>query len=165
MKGTSSTLGHAAPARALGPHRAAPPTAAHSVLAPSACPHARVANRRGAEPLHLHTTTSAPLPTTAAARPPPPHAPPPSRRRCLPIPHRRPSPLFPITSRPRASKFHENTPPTYFPFTFSVRSSTDRGVPEEEHKEEFDCELELEDQYREQELPKGFENDKSNLTL
>ena len=43
--------------------------------------------------------------------------------------------------------------------------AVDRGVPEEEREEEFDREPEPEDQYREQELPEGFENGKSNLTL
>ena len=42
--------------------------------------------------------------------------------------------------------------------------AVDRGVPEEEREEEFDREPEPEDQYREQELPEGFENGKSNLT-
>ena len=55
-----------------------------------------------------------------------------------------------------------------FSFLFIVCSfvcAVDRGVPEEEREEEFDREPEPEDQYREQELPEGFENGKSNLTL
>ena len=43
--------------------------------------------------------------------------------------------------------------------------AVDRGLPEEEPEEEFDREPEPEDQYREPELPEGFEDGKSNLTL
>nr|TKW28181.1 hypothetical protein SEVIR_3G317900v2 [Setaria viridis] len=66
-------------------------------------------------------------------------------------------------------------PPPYplldapFPIIKSPRSAPpppkNRGVPEEEHEEEFDREPELEDQHREQELQEGFEDNKSNLTL
>nr|TKV93084.1 hypothetical protein SEVIR_9G203050v2 [Setaria viridis] len=55
-----------------------------------------------------------------------------------------------------------------FSFLFIVCSlvcAVDRGVPDGEHEEEFDREPEPEDQYREQELPEGFENVKSNLIL
>nr|TKW22132.1 hypothetical protein SEVIR_4G208900v2 [Setaria viridis] len=48
---------------------------------------------------------------------------------------------------------------------FEIKHLENRGVPEEEREEEFDREPEPEDQYREQELPEGFENGKSNLTL
>nr|TKW19438.1 hypothetical protein SEVIR_4G019600v2 [Setaria viridis] len=63
------------------------------------------------------------------------------------------------------------------PLVAAAPSWTDRRRPfphrrrprswstEEEREEEFDREPEPEDQYREQELPEGFENGKSNLTL
>ena len=43
--------------------------------------------------------------------------------------------------------------------------AVDDAVNEEEFEEEQYREPEPEDQYREQDLPEGFENGKSNLTL
>ena len=43
--------------------------------------------------------------------------------------------------------------------------AVDRGLPEEDPEEELDHEPEPEDQQHEPELPEGFEDGKSNLTL
>nr|TKW26248.1 LOW QUALITY PROTEIN: hypothetical protein SEVIR_3G175400v2 [Setaria viridis] len=79
------------------------------------------------------------------------------------------APYFPYATVPaRRRKANHRRLPVHrrHPSPMTIRpSSTDRGVLEEEHEDEFYHKPEPEDQHRKQELPEGFEDGKSNLTL
>nr|TKW00454.1 hypothetical protein SEVIR_8G110000v2 [Setaria viridis] len=77
----------------------------------------------------------------------------PPRSLALLLPNRR---LHAVRHRP----FCHHQPPSLL-----TPNLQDRGVLEEEHEEECDRETEPEDQQHEPELPEGFEDGKSNLTL